>query len=110
MRGLSLLVTFLSLLSAPHCQAFATSIARHSESNLRKYYNRAHSLGEDYAFDPREWQSVNVTNLSYKYDKPALDRRASSSKSAGGTVAHLINDVWNGLKGIGSTEDVKITW
>ncbi|TDL29381.1 hypothetical protein BD410DRAFT_811038 [Rickenella mellea] len=86
-----------------------------------RQYTRAHSLGDGYTFDSSSgWQSVNVTNLSYKYGSqnrvPPIVKRGSNSKSTSkslslmGTVTHLIGDVWNGLKGIGTTETVKITW
>ncbi|KAI0375738.1 hypothetical protein BV20DRAFT_1110140 [Pilatotrama ljubarskyi] len=35
---------------------------------LERRYTTPHSLGDDYTFDPRDgWQTVNTTNLLYKY-------------------------------------------
>ncbi|GJE84421.1 hypothetical protein PsYK624_004970 [Phanerochaete sordida] len=37
-------------------------------NSLEARYARAHSLGDSYSFDTRDgWQSVNVTDLQYKY-------------------------------------------
>lgn len=113
MQSLSLLLVLISVFcSSPRVLVSATSLARHPEAALKSYYSSAHSLEEGYVFDSREWQTVNVTNLDYKYAEPMHRKRASSSNTAenGGAVSHLINDVWNGLKGIGSSLDVKITW
>ena len=112
MRCLSLLLALLSVLSSsPHFMASAASVARHSDADLKRFYSRTHSLGDNYNFNPREWQTVNVTDLDYKYSGSRNRKRASSSNSAeGGSVSHLIDDVWNGLKGIGSTSNVVITW
>ncbi|EKM59367.1 uncharacterized protein PHACADRAFT_169913 [Phanerochaete carnosa HHB-10118-sp] len=39
-------------------------------SSLEARYARAHSLGDSYQFDPRDgWQTVNATNLQYKYSR-----------------------------------------
>lgn len=112
MRCLSLLLALLSVLSSsPHFMVSAASVARHSDAGLKRFYSGTHSLGDNYEFDPREWQTVNVTDLDYKYSGSRNRKRASSSNSAkGGSVSHLINTVWNGLKGMGSTSTVKITW
>lgn len=38
--------------------------------SLESRYARAHSLGNSYQFDARDgWQSVNITNLQYKYSR-----------------------------------------
>lgn len=76
------------------------SVARASDlramySSLETRYAHAHTLGDNYQFDPRDgWQSVNVTNLQYKYtrgyDAPggvdeaqdALEKRTSKKKSS----------------------------
>ena len=99
-------------------------------------YSRAHSLDDGYQFDARQgWESVNVTNLQYKYprsitdlastaggngalsslkqlatDKSKIGKRKPSSSSITKSTLHFLNDVWNGLKGIGSLDTVKITW
>ncbi|KAI0832522.1 hypothetical protein BC628DRAFT_1499320 [Trametes gibbosa] len=39
---------------------------------LERRYTTPHSLGDNYVFDPRDgWQTVNTTNLSYKYSSLA---------------------------------------
>ncbi|KAF8165444.1 hypothetical protein B0H34DRAFT_239648 [Crassisporium funariophilum] len=96
-------------------------------------YTKAHSLGDSYGFDPRDgWQSVNVTNLQYKYrrqsasdleedathDNPQLVERAKQTKSKdshelkglGGAVGKVIASVFKGLKGWGAPQPVIITW
>jgi hypothetical protein len=101
-------------------------------------YTRAHSLGNSYQFDPRDgWQHVNVTNLQYKYARSyTSDSDQSSSpfekrgkkkgsknpkpqkqnnkgkggSNIGGTVKHILGNVWNGLKALGQPEPVIITW
>lgn len=114
MRSLPLVISLLAVLSPSHLPVVSgVSVTRDSDAALKDYYSRSHSLGDDYVFDPREWQSVNTTNLDYKYSKPKLSKRASSNKAAtsqGGIVSHLINEVWNGLKGTGTALEVKITW
>lgn len=48
----------------------ATSAAdlRLSHNALEARYTRAHSLGDNYQFYPRDgWQTVNISNLQYKY-------------------------------------------
>lgn len=45
-----------------------------SQSSLERRYSTAHSLGESYQFDPRDgWESVNITNLQYKYSRSLTD-------------------------------------
>lgn len=114
MLSLSFVVPFMVLLPS---FVSATAINGPSRSELKNYYTRSHSLGNDYKFDSREWHSVNVTNLDYKYDQPLQERdkkapgtENTGSKNMGGTISHLINDIWNGLKGLGKSETVKITW
>lgn len=105
-----------------------------SSSKTANYYRYAHSLSEDYRFDPKDgWEHVNITDMKYKYASRALDTvppggladddarpdrlRSRSERSTGrstsllgGTVSHLINSVWDALKGVGSSENVTITW
>lgn len=116
MRGLSFISAFLLVLVSQSLNTVsATSITRYSGSKLRSHYAKAHSLRDGHDFDSGEWHSVNVTDLGYKYDQPILGKRSSktsekASMGVGGTVSHLINDAWNGLKGIGEPQQVKITW
>ena len=68
--------------------------------SLLARYTTAHSLGDNYQFDPRDgWQSVNISNLQYKYtrdygdpeddneeeDTNVLVARASKKKSTSKT-------------------------
>jgi hypothetical protein len=94
----------------------------------RSKYTRAHSLGDHYSFDPRDgWQTVNATDLQYKYrphaqfandslkrelqERDEEDKKASKSKlSLGGALGGVIADVWKGLKGIGKPQTATITW
>lgn len=107
--------------------AQSSSVRAVSESK----YTKAHSLGNNYSFDPRDgWQSINVTNLQYKYRRRgnpdldstegyslSLDRRAKNVQSTphhtgglGQVIAGVVADVWKGLKGLGTPEPVTITW
>ena len=109
MRCLSLLSSLFMALSTLN-SAYAIPRSSGSTSNRRSFYSRSHSLGENYKFDSREWHSVNTTDMSYRHDDKPVSRSSDDDESAGGTAAHLLNDVWNGLKGIGDPETVKITW
>lgn len=92
-------------------------------------YAKAHSLGDYYSFDPLEWQSINVTNLQYKYhgqelptddDSPNLESRAQKKGhnahkpthrgGLGQVIAGVVSSIWKGLKGLGKYEAVTITW
>lgn len=69
------LFTWTSLVS----EASALDL-RSFHSSLEARYSRAHSLGDDYHFDPRDgWQVVNASNLDYKYsrngDESFMDKR-----------------------------------
>ncbi|KAK7695478.1 hypothetical protein QCA50_000114 [Cerrena zonata] len=47
---------------------------RSFHDSLEARYTRAHSLGDNYQFDPRDgWQTVNASNLQYKYDDQGGD-------------------------------------
>jgi hypothetical protein len=76
-------------------------------------YTTAHSLGDEYKFDPRDgWETVNVTNLDYKYKRGSendLNDRAGG-KGVGAAISGLVKNIWKGLKGIGDKEAVTITW
>ena len=91
-------------------------------------YVKAHSLGENYQFDPRDgWQNINVTDLAYKYrhDKvtevggthSAMKREHTSTKKPikatfglSETISGIISGVFKGLKAIGKPQTVLITW
>jgi hypothetical protein len=118
---------FFMAVSAPNIVLADRGTVRASSESR---YSRAHSLGDSYSFNPRDgWQSVNATNLQYKYrrsyevapglETPDLENKevvARGSKSQkkdstiGGTVKGVIDDVWKGLKAIGQPEDVIVTW
>lgn len=109
----------------------ASSVRAITESK----YSTAHSLGGGYIFDPRDgWQSINVTNLQYKYRRqPKLDfddsqaddysaiesrskkpkktpQKAHNKTSLGSAITGVVNGVLKGLKGVGKPEPVIITW
>ena len=99
-------------------------------------YTKAHSLDNNYSFDPRDgWQSINVTNLQYKYrreevpdlgltgdlrgNSPSLESRSKkknvhtaphSTSGLGKVIAGVVTNIWEGLKGLGKPEPVTITW
>jgi len=127
--GLAVILSIL--LSTLAFAGQASSVRAITESK----YSTAHSLGDGYIFDPRDgWQGVNVTNLQYKYrrqseqdfddiqadDYPTIDRRSKGPtkkpKSAhektglGSAIKGVVNNVLKGLKGIGKSEPVVITW
>ncbi|GLB33704.1 putative secreted protein [Lyophyllum shimeji] len=91
----------------------------------RSRYSRAHSLGSDYQFDPRDgWTTVNATNLQYKYrrNEQSLDnatsisdqqlgKRAPSSRvGLGETLGGVVSGIWKGIKAFGDPQTVTITW
>jgi len=100
----------------------ATSLVNQSK------YAKAHSLGENYQFDPRDgWQNINVTDLAYKYRRDNITdvRRTHSAtkrehkstnkpiKATFGlseTISGIISGVFKGLKAIGKPQTVLITW
>lgn len=58
-------------------------------SSLEARYARAHSLGNGYQFDPRDgWQSVNVTNLQYKYSRDYGDPDDDGESELEDSAAH----------------------
>ena len=91
-------------------------------------YARAHSLGSNYTFDEGHgWESVFVSsshsrrslsgsepsNASLPFPEaglPSLASKRSKEPSLADTLVHTINSVWNGLRGSGHPEKVKITW
>jgi hypothetical protein len=83
-------------------------------------YSRSHSLGDSYEFDPRDgWETVNVTDLSYKYNTAnnaarnvqLAERSIATSPFAKDSAAgRIIHDIWNGLKALGAPQSVTITW
>lgn len=111
-EGIALLFGPILVLASQPTSARAISESR---------YSRAHSLGDNYLFDPRDgWQSVNVTNLAYKYRRNEGNenqRSVSAKKSTGhpksglgATISNVVKGVFQGLKGLGKSEPVTITW
>jgi hypothetical protein len=61
------LLVLVSVLTLVPSRATAADL-RSYHNSLEARYSRAHSLGDTYQFDPRDgWQSVNISNLAYKY-------------------------------------------
>ncbi|KAI0335561.1 hypothetical protein GY45DRAFT_1240357 [Cubamyces sp. BRFM 1775] len=62
-----------------------------SRMALERKYTTPHSLGKGYVFHPRDgWETVNMTNLLYKYSTPAesdsgLDDDTNNSSASTGT-------------------------
>lgn len=117
------LCVLLSVLCLYSSSATATQGTVHAISKAK--YTRAHSLSDDYHFDPRDgWEKVNVTNMPYKYarnnisDPNPLEKRAKQNGSKGdddggsglGMLKHALGQAWNGLKAVGGPEPVLITW
>ena len=91
-------------------------------------YARAHSLGSNYTFrEGLGWESVLVSSphsrRSLSGSEPAnaslplpeaglssLASKRSKKPSLADTLVHTVNSVWNGLRGSGHPEKVKITW
>lgn len=93
-------------------------------------YSRAHSLGSNYTFHERDgWESTNISafnslsrrslsasttsNASLPLPEaglPSLALKRTKKPSLADTLVHTINNAWNGLRGLGRTEQVKITW
>lgn len=114
--------------------AFASHLPSHQKqpTATELKYSRAHSLGNGYTFDPRDgWQTVNVSNLSYKYGPHSPNsRRTTKAYSSHGAlpnkvkaatphplhdtipkkVTGIMKTVLNGLKGLGKSETVTTTW
>ncbi|KAF8913806.1 RlpA-like double-psi beta-barrel-protein domain-containing protein-containing protein [Gymnopilus junonius] len=118
MKGLKVSLAFFVL------PAFA--LARHSTSVTaavsESRYSKAYSLGDNYVFDSREgWQSINATDLNYKYRRnlpetyeqsPVLERSTEhkNKSSIGEAISGVLKSVFKGLKGLGKPESVTITW
>ncbi|KAJ6629086.1 hypothetical protein B0H10DRAFT_1987806 [Mycena sp. CBHHK59/15] len=125
----------LFLLGVLSLSFLVTGINAHSNGSpgraiAKSKYSKSHSLGDSYAFDPRDgWQTFNASNLQYKYrrdsdaavykkdsrttKKPSVkqsQKPASTISKAAGIVDKVVGTVWKGLKGIGSPEPVIATW
>lgn len=73
---------------------------RSFHDSLQARYSRAHSLGDDnYQFDPRDgWQTVNASNLQYKYDNEDRQQARDSLDNLDGLDedAGLLEDTGDG--------------
>lgn len=91
-------------------------------------YARPHSLGSSYTFHERNgWEPVIVSNPRFPLSPPdpaaantslllpgvglpSLATKRTKKPSLADTLVHTINSAWNGLRGFGTSEKVKITW
>jgi len=83
-------------------------------------YTKTHSLGRGYTFDPRDgWQTVNVSNLSYKYSSPRSPDIRSTSKiisqhtsknGLANKVKETVKYIFKNPIGKGKPVPVTITW
>jgi len=91
-------------------------------------YARAHSLGSNYSFHENHgWEPVTVSNPRVRRSLSSSDTvntsliipeaglsslasKRTKKPSLAGTLVHTINSAWNGLRGFGQSEKVKITW
>ncbi|KAF8592774.1 hypothetical protein K439DRAFT_1643769 [Ramaria rubella] len=118
----------LSFLLPISANTLHTSSHSHSSGNI-SHYAHAHSYSSVYTFHKRDgWETVPVSDLSYKYVKPQVvhnitpaydsrgkvERRSRAAKNQkdgssaiGRTVQHVVDAT---LKGIGKIEQVTITW
>ncbi|KAF5369995.1 hypothetical protein D9758_001146 [Tetrapyrgos nigripes] len=127
----ALLFSLLPLLAIVH-NAFGASVLPHVPG--RDAYAKPHSLGSSYSFDARDgWMAVNATTFqnsqrrdAQSYSNSTLATRASKKDlknpkkaftkgkdikamiKASATAA--VDWIKVGLKAIGVTEEVKITW
>jgi hypothetical protein len=129
---ITLLGGFLPALPSVSVCAAQHSSPAHAVADSR--YTRPHSLKSGFEFTAQDgWETVNITNLSYKYRREdhsfpenvgegiGISRRGSKSKNSGSSdskvksnvgsaIKGLAKDIVKGLKGIGKPEPVTITW
>ncbi|EAU84698.1 hypothetical protein CC1G_00217 [Coprinopsis cinerea okayama7 len=112
-----LLLSFLSFSTQGHTHKDSVlgSTAKHK-------YDKAHSLGDGYQFDPRDgWEVVNATNLDYKYSNDIAQpqnivgrklhaNKSSKPKGVAGSLTEFLQKALKGLTGIGKPQPVTITW
>ncbi|KAF9498449.1 hypothetical protein BDN71DRAFT_1443276 [Pleurotus eryngii] len=124
---------FILCFMARHCLAAVL----HNRYNAKELYTKAHSLGANYQFSPRDgWHTVNVTNSIHTYrrqveDTPSVETReakhASSKKSqsnpksvskpkqkpkeaSGGRFPSVSAAINKALTAMGKVSEVVITW
>ena len=88
-------------------------------------YSRAHSLGTNYKFHEGDgWEAIDISpslprrslsaidasNSSLSHPEASLAEKRTKKPSLADTLVHAINSAWNGLRGSGRSEQVKITW
>ena len=88
-------------------------------------YTRAHSLGLDHSFhEGGGWEMVTVSNSHFRRSLsgsntslvhseaglPSVATKRAKKPGLADTLVHTINSAWNGLRGSGASEEVKITW
>ncbi|KAI9512162.1 hypothetical protein F5148DRAFT_51988 [Russula earlei] len=82
-------------------------------------YAKAHSLGSGYSFDPKDgWQTVNVSNLSYKHSPRSLDIRGIPKVTTPqppliDRLKGMVEKLWKGIQFWVKKENpvkVAITW
>lgn len=117
-----LVAVSLLFASLPACLAsnHKTGLHHHAGSlraATHHNYARAHSLGDSYQFDARDgWQTVNISNTAYAnqspHPTPSTPKTAEKKRDTGltGAVEKVVNGVWEGLKALGGTTPVTITW
>lgn len=98
------------------------TIVQQSTAQSPSLYHRAHSLADNYQFDPRDgWEVVNITNLDYKYrrdlaqgqnirSKKLHSVKGSRKNGVAGALTKFIDKALKGLTGIGKPQPVTITW
>ncbi|KAF8760251.1 Secreted protein [Rhizoctonia solani] len=106
-----------------------TSAPENHGSKVQTGDTKSHSYSSSYEFHSADgWQSVPVSNLSYKYGNDTNVRSRSDQKRRqrsetkrgvkvdvsadifGGSVGHAVGEAWNELRGIGKAQGVTITW
>jgi len=88
--------------------AFASYLPseQNTPTEVEHKYAKAHSLGSGYSFDLEDgWQTVNVSDLSYKYRPRSTDIHRITTTTVHHTYVKTIADqlnsvvmkVWNGI-------------
>ncbi|KAI0796578.1 hypothetical protein C8Q75DRAFT_741587 [Abortiporus biennis] len=68
------LMLFLTFIFAPLALRAVASHIPDQKDSITAKYSKAHSLGDNYNFDPSDgWQTVNATDLQYKYGRSWAD-------------------------------------
>ncbi|CAE6412030.1 unnamed protein product [Rhizoctonia solani] len=117
-----------SIHSTDHSQAkIINGLESRGSDLVQAHDTKSHSYNPSYEFRPVDgWESVPISNLSYKYGNATnirsdrKRRQQSGTKRGvkvdvnadiiGGTVGHAVGEVWNELKGLGKAQGVTITW